>query len=120
MIEVLELVSSFVVTTVVAFALVGLDERRLARRRPDLAARGWPPASKASALVVFGPLALVVHFVRTRRSLTGAALGIAAAAVVLAASAADLALVEQLAPSTPADDAPGLPAPTSMDHGAGR
>jgi hypothetical protein len=108
--EVLGLVSSFAVSTFVAFALVGFDERRLARTRPDLAARGWPPASKTCALVVFGPLALVVHFVRTRRSLGGVVLGLLAAAVVLAASAVDLAGVDLLSP--------GLPAPTSMDHGA--
>ncbi len=110
MTEVLELVSSFVVSTFVAFALVGFDERRLARTRAELAARAWPPASKTCALVVFGPLALVVHFVRTRRSVWGALLGLSAAAVVLAASAVDLAVVDWLAP--------GLPAPTSMNHGA--
>ncbi len=117
MTEILEMLSSFVVTTWVSFALVGFDERRLARLRPDQAARGWPPASKLSALVVFGPLGLVVHFVRTRRSFVGLLLGVLAAALVLAASSADVLLVEtahDLLEGPPSS----LPAPTSMDHGA--
>ncbi len=117
MIEVFEMLSSFVVTTWVSFALVGFDERRLARLRPEQAAHAWPPASKLSALVVFGPLGLVVHFVRTRRSLLGLLLGVLAAAVVLAASSADVALVET-AHDLLAGPPSSLPAPTSMDHGA--
>ncbi len=129
---VLEMVSSFVVSTFVAFVLVGFDERRLDRRWPHLAARAWPPASKLSALVVFNPLSLVVHFVRTRRSLRGLVLGVAAAAVVLAASELTVSLVDRLAPEPSPEavprgpqqsaprTAPGLPAPTSMNHGAVR
>jgi hypothetical protein len=39
-------------------------------------ARAWPDASLWAAVVVFGPLCLPVHFIRTRRSWPG--LGLAA------------------------------------------
>jgi hypothetical protein len=37
--------------------------------------RSWPDASLWSAVVVFGPLCLPVHFIKTRRSWLGALLG---------------------------------------------
>lgn len=49
--------------------------------------RAWPDASLWAAVVVFGPLCLPVHFIKTRRSWLGLALGIGwlACAVILIA-----------------------------------
>jgi hypothetical protein len=52
--------------------VVRYDERRLA---PQMLARTWNEASFRCAVVVFGPLALLVHFVRSRRSFAGLLLG---------------------------------------------
>jgi hypothetical protein len=65
--DVIELVVALVVKLVLGFAIVGWDERRLARRRPDLFEFAWPPASKMSAIVVFQEIGVIVHFLRTRR-----------------------------------------------------
>jgi hypothetical protein len=59
--------------------LAGLSAQRLAR--------AWNEASLWSAVVTFGPLSLIVHFARTRRSLVGFALGVGWALVALVASA---------------------------------
>ena len=50
--------------------------RDVARLTGEPLARAWPDASLWAAVVVFGPLCLPVHFIRTRRSLLGIALGI--------------------------------------------
>ena len=63
-------------------AIVRFDERRLA---PQALERAWPPASFWMAVVVFGPLCLPVHFWRTRRSVLGVLMGVAAFALALAA-----------------------------------
>lgn len=62
--------------------LLRVDEHRLS---PRMLARAWPKASFWSAVVAFGPLCLPVHFVRTRRSVTGLLLGLLALAVALGA-----------------------------------
>lgn len=49
--------------------------RDLARLRGEHLARSWPDASLWSAVVVFGPLCVPVHFIRTRRSWAGLGLG---------------------------------------------
>ena len=83
--EVVQILVSWVVTTAASFAVVMWDERRL---RGGDADRAWPAASRDSALVAFGALAVPVHFLRTRRGLLGKALGFVAGAVVAAASIA--------------------------------
>lgn len=85
------LLLSWAVTTAAVFAIVLLDEHRLDPARRE---RAWPPASRAAALVCFGALALPVHFVRTRRSLSGAFVGLGAAAGVAALDAAAQAALE--------------------------
>jgi hypothetical protein len=60
--------------------LVRWDEKRL--REPALS-RTWNPASFWIAVVVFGPLCLPVHFLRTRRSVAGLLLGLAALVVAV-------------------------------------
>jgi hypothetical protein len=66
--------------------------RDLARLTGERWARAWPDASVWSAVVMFGPLCLPVHFIRTRRSLTGVALGIGwlVGAIVLSALPVEL------------------------------
>lgn len=92
--DVIELAASWAVTTTATFLVVLVDERRLPR---EALARAWPPASRDAAIVGFGPLALVVHFAKTRGHMrsgrgvlglaAGLALGLVATAVVLVASA---------------------------------
>ncbi|HEX7671266.1 MAG TPA: hypothetical protein VF395_16845 [Polyangiaceae bacterium] len=60
--------------------VVRRDMRKLS---PEGLARAWNSASFWSAIVAFGPLSIPVHFVRTRRSLVGVALGVLWAAAVL-------------------------------------
>ena len=50
--------------------------RDLTRLSGEPLARAWPDASLWAAVVVFGPLCLPIHFIRTRRSLLGIALGL--------------------------------------------
>jgi protein-S-isoprenylcysteine O-methyltransferase Ste14 len=57
--------------------------RDVERLEPPESDRAWPPASFWSAIVVFAPLCVFVHFVKTRRSLKGVALGLAWTAAVV-------------------------------------
>lgn len=67
--------------------------RDMRRGGPERLARSWNVASFWSAVVVFQPLAILVHFVRTRRSALGVFLGIVwTAFVVLTLSAVSGAL----------------------------
>jgi hypothetical protein len=52
-------------------------KKDLARLSPILLSRAWNDASLWAAVVVFGPICLLVHFARTRRSLSGFLLGLA-------------------------------------------
>lgn len=89
--DVLFVVVPWIVRIVASFALVMIDERFMS---DELRERAWPPASRASAIVGFDVLAVVVHFAKTRwrplaavhRLLWGILLGILAASVVLGAS----------------------------------
>ncbi|HEY4159733.1 MAG TPA: hypothetical protein VGM29_16595, partial [Polyangiaceae bacterium] len=62
------------------YLVVRFDEARLS---PERLARAWNPASFWVAIVVFGPFSIPVHFVRTRRSLLGLALGLSCGAAAL-------------------------------------
>lgn len=102
LVPIVMLVASWLVTTAATFAIVILDERRL-RRREEALERAWPPVSRDAAIIAFGPLALLVHFPKTRGSirsirgvlgyLWGLALGVIALALVLAVSSALLEIV---------------------------
>lgn len=75
------------------WAALVVDERRL---DPPKLARAWPPASRTAAVLAFGPLAVVLHFARTRgsfqsagellRKLGGLALGLLVATLVVVAA----------------------------------
>ena len=64
---------SFVLGILVPEAIVRHDVEQL---RGDCLARSWPDSSLWSAVVVFGPLCVPIHFMRTRRSLWGVMLGL--------------------------------------------
>jgi hypothetical protein len=72
--EVLLFSLSFVLGIAVPAGIVRGD---LARLQGERLARSWPDASVWAAVVAFGPLCVPVHFIRTRRSLVGIALGLA-------------------------------------------
>lgn len=61
--NVAELVLSWLVTTALTFVIIILDERWMGEK---LLARAWPPSSRDAAIIAFGPIALLVHFMRTR------------------------------------------------------
>lgn len=67
--EVIALALSWLVTTALTFLVVIVDERRLSEEELE---RAWPPSSRDAAIVAFGPLALLAHFVRTRGHLKSA------------------------------------------------
>jgi hypothetical protein len=72
--EVLELLGDWALTTGATFSILRWDESRLRGAR---LARAWPPSSKLSAAVLFGPWCLPVHFYRTRFGLRGTVLALA-------------------------------------------
>jgi hypothetical protein len=82
--EILVIALSLILNALLPYLIVGRDLRRLSG---DRLARAWTDASFLSAVVVFGPLALPVHFTKTRRSLAGFGLGVGMAALCLLAQA---------------------------------
>lgn len=64
--------------------IITRDMRRLA---PEERSRAWNRASFWSAVVVFGPLCLPVHFVRVHRSVRGLGRGVLSMFGAFAASA---------------------------------
>lgn len=71
--EILEVVVPWTLSIVLLFTIVHRDEARLSS---EALGRAWPVATRRSALVYFGVLALPVHFGRTRRSVQGVLLGV--------------------------------------------
>lgn len=71
--QVLALLVQFFASIVTAW-IVRFDIRRLP---PPLKERAWPDSSVWAAAFWFSPLCLLIHFVRTRRSLLGLLLGVA-------------------------------------------
>lgn len=90
--KVLELSLSIALSIGVPAWILRRDLRGLTGER---LARAWNDASLWSAVVAFGPLSLLVHFARTRRSWQGALLGLFWMAAALFASW----LVESVLPS---------------------
>ena len=66
--EVLLYTLSFALGIAVPAVIVRRD---LARLQGERLARAWPDASLWLAVVVFGPLCVPIHFIRTRRSWAG-------------------------------------------------
>jgi hypothetical protein len=83
--ELLQIVVSWAVTLPAVAGIIVRDERRL---RGERFARSWPPPSRDAA--IFGlwlmgvhPLCVLVHFIRTRRSLAGLGMGLLGLGAVL-------------------------------------
>ena len=68
------MVLEFVAAIAVSVLIVTRDVKRLP---PHLLARAWPTTSIWSAVALLGPFCILIHFVRTRRSLLGVGLGVA-------------------------------------------
>jgi hypothetical protein len=82
--ETLIVALSLVLNSLLPYLIVRRDLSRLSAER---LARAWTEASFLSAVLAFGPLALPVHFAKTRRSLAGLGLGLALCALCVAAQA---------------------------------
>jgi hypothetical protein len=80
--EVLLFVFFNVLAVATSATVIRRDMRRLSEAER---ARSWPDASFWVAVVLFQPLSLPLHFIRTRRSLRGVALGLLWGAGVLVA-----------------------------------
>jgi hypothetical protein len=96
--EVFEVLAHWAVTVPATVVLVRRDERRL--RGAELA-RAWPPSSRDAALLglwMFGlhPLALAIHWTRTRASLAGFAVGVGLLLAVEALGVGAAAAIEWL------------------------
>jgi hypothetical protein len=66
--EILALLVPNVIAWVAVFVLFAWDERRMSDAQR---ARAWPVASRRIAVVLFSPLCVPLHFLRTRRNLRG-------------------------------------------------
>ncbi|HKO49875.1 MAG TPA: hypothetical protein VJV79_19225 [Polyangiaceae bacterium] len=88
--EILLVASSLILNALLPYLIVRRDLRGLSGER---LARAWTHASFLSAVIAFGPLALPVHFGKTRRSLTGFGLGVGLSVLSLAAQALVVALL---------------------------
>ena len=93
MFEVLQL--SLQIALGIAFPALVI-KKDLNRLEPLFLSRAWNDASLWSAIVAFGPVSLIVHFARTRRSLRGFLLGMAWAAANVLASAVGASALEQI------------------------
>src|SRR3954471_4141528 len=88
--EILVIALSFVLNAALPYFIVKRDISRLSAERLS---RAWNEASFLAAVIVFGPLSLPVHFVKTRRSWAGLALGLSlAAGAILCAGLAEAGL----------------------------
>jgi len=88
--EALVVALSLALNSLVPYLIVRRDLRGLSEER---LARAWTDASFLSAVVAFGPLALPVHFAKTRRSLRGFGLGVGLGLLALGAQAVVVALL---------------------------
>ena len=66
--EILPLLIPDLVAWSAVFALLAWDEQRMTELQRE---RAWPVASRRAAVVLFSPLCVPLHFLRTRRSLRG-------------------------------------------------
>jgi len=82
--DLVPLVVSLVLGMLLPGWLIRYDERSLT---PEQAGRAFPNSTFWVAVVVFGPLCLPVHFVRTRGAWVGLGMGVIALAGTLAAIA---------------------------------
>jgi hypothetical protein len=84
--ELVQIVVSWMVTVPAVAGIIVYDERRL---RGAALGRAWPPVSRDAAIFSLWnmgvhPLCVLIHFVRTRRNVRGALLGVGWCVAVLA------------------------------------
>ena len=96
--DVLVLLVQFFASIFVTAGIVQFDIRRLP---PSQKERAWPDSSVWAAAFWFSPLCLLIHFVRTRRSLLGLLLGVVALAAAMFTVGGLAYLVELLAGGAP-------------------
>jgi hypothetical protein len=77
-VELVQILASWAVTLPAVVAIIVRDERRLTGRERE---RSWPASSRDSAIFALWNLgvphlSVLLHFVRTRRSVRGAAQGL--------------------------------------------
>ena len=75
---------------------VGVIRFDLRRLDPERLARTWNDATILAACLAFGPLCLPIYFAKSRRSLVGFVIGVAAAAGCLLGAAVMVTAVESL------------------------
>ncbi len=109
--DVLELIVPWTITTTLLFACLRFDERRLVGALAD---RGWPPATRISAVVGFAVLAMPIHCVRTRRSPLAFVVGVVVSAGVLAIESAVEAALDALPPIDLGPDGPRATATATL------
>ena len=97
-VEFVQVVVSMVVTPAAVALIVRIDEHRL---RPAALERAWPPQSRDAAVfgawqfgTIYGCLALLVHFTRTRASAIGFGLGLLWGLFLLAVDIGAMVLAE--------------------------
>ncbi len=91
--EVLLFTLSFLLGIAVPATIVRRD---LAGLAGEELARAWPDASLWSAVVVFGPISVPIHFLRTRRSWFGGLLALVWFALTLLFVAGPVELLAQI------------------------
>jgi hypothetical protein len=101
--EVFEVLADWAVTLPATILLIRRDERRLEGER---LARSWPPSSRDGAILglwLFGlhPLAVAIHWFKTRASIEGYAIGVALFLAVEALGIGAATGVEWLAATRP-------------------
>lgn len=91
--EILDVALQMLTGALGTWLVVRWDESRL---DPERLERAWPASTRLAAAVAFGPLAVPVHFWRTRRSVLGTLLGFAWTAALMTLSVIISLLLELL------------------------
>ncbi|MGE5784361.1 MAG: hypothetical protein ACM3ZE_07210 [Myxococcales bacterium] len=89
--EVILIIVSMALQIALPFWVIRRDDRKLTG---EAYARGYPESTLWIAVVVFGPVSILFHFVRTRRNWVGLVLGLVWCALCIAAVAAAGAFLE--------------------------
>jgi len=89
--EVILIIVSMALQIALPFWVIRRDDRKLTA---PVYARGYPESTFWIAVVVFGPVSILIHFLRTRRNWVGLVLGLVWFGLCIAAVAAAGALIK--------------------------